>query len=291
MKQNPWRRITIWITSIGLSLLLGLIPFIRSSDAVPTVTGTQVQSATATPSAATTAVPDTTALEAAIEAADGSVAVSVTNLSTGKTATYGDADHLFDTASIVKVDILAALMLQAADDGRSLTANEQSLAEAMIENSDNTAATTLFDEVGGATGLTAANERLGLSDTVVGTDGYWGLTRTTSSDQIRLLKQVFTADSVLSVSARAYIASLMGDVESSQRFGVTAAADDPDVAALKVGWLQRSTTGLWDVSSIGRIEKGGTTYLVAVLSDGNTTYDGGVGLIDAVAETAVGTAI
>ena len=292
MTQNPWRRATVWITSIGLSVLLALIPFVRSSDAsTPSVSATTVTTTPTPTTATTTAAADTTALDEALANAGGKVSVSVTDLTSGATSTSGDSDHLFDTASIVKVDILTALLLKAQDEGRSLTANEKALATRMIENSDNSAATALFNEVGGASGLTTANDRIGLTDTVVGTDGNWGLTETSSSDQIRLLEQVFTSDSELSAASRTYMRSLMGNVESSQRFGVTAAADDPQEAELKVGWLQRSATGLWVVDSIGMIEKDGHTYLVAVLSDGNTSYDGGVALISAVAKAAVAATI
>jgi hypothetical protein len=78
--------------------------------------------------------------------------------------------------------------------------------------------------------------------------------------------------------------SLMSNVIDSQDFGVSAAGDD---AALKVGYLQRSATGLWDVNSIGEIEVGGETYLVVVLSNGNTSFDSGVALVDQVAKAAV----
>lgn len=288
MTKTPLRRATIWTTSIGLSLLLGLIPFVRSSDGTHTVIGTQVQPATTLVSeAGSTSVADTATLDARLDEANGHISVSLTDASTGDVITYGDSDHSYDTASIVKVDILAALLLQAEDDGRSMTVREKTLATAMIEHSDNAAASTLFEEIGGADGLSAANVRLGLTDTVVGSGGYWGLTQTSSADQVRLLKQVFTADSLLSDSARSYVENLMSNVEASQRFGVTAAADDGDEAALKVGWLQRTSTGLWDVDSIGRIEKGGHTYLVAVLSDGNATYAEGVALITAVTIAAV----
>jgi hypothetical protein len=57
---------------------------------------------------------------------------------------------------------------------------------------------------GGASGLDAANERLGLTDTSGGEDGPWGLTRTTAADQLTLLRQVFGDDSELSESARTY---------------------------------------------------------------------------------------
>ncbi len=79
----------------------------------------------------------------------------------------------------------------------------------------------------------------------------------------------------------------MSDVIDSQNFGVSAAADDADDAALKVGYLQRSATGLWDVNSIGEIEVGGDTYLMAVLSDDNESYESGVALVDEVARAAL----
>lgn len=216
---------------------------------------------------------------------DASFAVEVLNVDTGATATYGGG--AFDTASIVKVGILAAMLYQAQQDGRSLTAGERSLATAMIERSDNASATTLFNAVGGEAGLEAFNAVVGLTDTDIGSNGYWGLTQTTTADQIRLLQVVFGTDSVLTGESQAYMVSLMSNVIDSQNFGVSAAADDADDAALKVGYLQRSTTGLWDVNSIGEIEVGAHTYLVAVLSDGNASFDTGVALVDEVAQYAV----
>ncbi|MGW4750279.1 serine hydrolase, partial [Streptomyces sp. NPDC004290] len=94
----------------------------------------------------------------------------------------------YDTASIIKVDIHAALLLQAQDAGRPLDATQQALARAMIEHSDNAAANALWRQIGLAPGLEAANKRLGLTSTKGGPGFLWGLTRTTASDQIRLLR-------------------------------------------------------------------------------------------------------
>ena len=69
--------------------------------------------------------------------------MAVLDVDSGESATYGDG--AFDTASIVKVDILATLLLQAQDADRELTATEKANATAMIENSDNTSATALWD--------------------------------------------------------------------------------------------------------------------------------------------------
>ncbi|MFJ1564499.1 serine hydrolase [Streptomyces erythrochromogenes] len=230
-----------------------------------------------------------TAVREAAEGAEGHAAVAVLDLSTGASASAGTTetdDHEFDTASIVKVDILAALLLQADDDGRSLTAQERQWATVMIENSDNAAANALWDAIGGGQGLAKANARLGLTETVPGDGAYWGLTRTTPDDQLRLLRAVFGEDSVLSADAREYLCGLMGSIAADQDWGVSAAADDPGSAQLKNGWLARSGTGLWVTNSIGRVEVAGHTLLLAVLCDGQTSQESGMALVEDLAVAA-----
>ncbi|MFI6036599.1 serine hydrolase [Streptomyces sp. NPDC051315] len=212
------------------------------------------------------------------------VSVAVLDVDSGESAAYGTA--AFDTASIVKVDILAALLLQAQDDGRLLTAQEKAYATAMIENSDNDSASALWRAIGKAGGLDAANERFGLTDTEGGADMLWGLTRTTAVDQLTLLRQVFGDDSELSEASQAYLRALMGQIAAGQRWGVSAAADGSSWA-LKNGWLPRTATGLWDVNSIGRVTVDGGDFLVAVLSDGNATQETGIALVEAAAKAAV----
>ncbi|MEU1409187.1 serine hydrolase [Streptomyces sp. NPDC005728] len=215
---------------------------------------------------------------------------------TGRTpAVYGD-DTPYDTASIIKVDILAAVLLQVQESGHALTAQERAKAEAMIEHSDNKAANALWRRIGLAPGLAAANKRLGLTATQGGPGPKWGLTRTTASDQIRLLRAVFdtgaaaksASASALSDTSRTYIRTLMTHVAADQSWGVSAASGSG--WALKNGWLQRNTTGLWDVNSVGRITTGGHHYLVAVLSDGNTSMKDGVALVERAARAAVSSA-
>ncbi|MFJ4424596.1 serine hydrolase [Streptomyces bobili] len=215
------------------------------------------------------------------------VSVAVLDVDSGLSAVHGTG--AFDTASIVKVDILAALLLQAQDAYRHLTAGEKTYATAMIENSDNDSATALWNSVGGAAGLDAANERFGLTGTEGGDGLLWGLTRTTAADQLTLLRQVFGTDSTgseLSEASRTYLQGLMGRIAAGQRWGVSAVADGSSWA-LKNGWLPRTATGLWDVNSIGRVTSGGHDYLVAVLSDGNATQAKGIALVEAAAEAAM----
>ncbi|MET8825303.1 serine hydrolase [Streptomyces sp. NPDC004610] len=213
------------------------------------------------------------------------VSVAVLDLASGDGAVYGGGTA-FDTASIVKVDILAVLLLQAQDAGRELTATEKSQATAMIEHSDNVSASALWEVIGGAEGLDAGNERFGLSRTEGGTGGSWGLTQTTSADQITLLEQVFGSDSLLGADAQAYVRGLMGDIAAGQHWGVSAVADG-NAWELKNGWLPRTATGLWDINSIGRVTVDGREFLVAALSDGNVSQDTGITLVEAAARAAV----
>ncbi|MFE7766179.1 hypothetical protein [Streptomyces sp. NPDC057438] len=218
------------------------------------------------------------------------VSVAVLDMASGESARYGDAR--FETASIVKTDILAALLLRAQDADRQLTAQERTYASAMIQDSDNASATALWKAIGQADGLDAANERFGLTDTEGGDGLYWGLTRTTAADQLTLLRQVFGDDdtSELSAASRAYVQELMGHIARGQDWGVSAAATggaEGSGFALKNGWLPRTATGLWVIDSIGRVTVEGRACLVAVVSNGNTTKAKGISLVEAAARAAV----
>jgi hypothetical protein len=209
--------------------------------------------------------------------------VAVDDLSTGQAASDGGTRE-YDTASIVKVDILSTLLYQAQQENRQLSETEQELATTMIENSDNGAASYLYDDVGSASGVNAANQAFGLTETTAGAHGAWGLTTTTVDDQIRLLRLVFTTPSVLSPDSQGYIRSLMGQVEADQQWGVPAAADSGTPFEVKNGWLPHPA--LWVINSIGEITHDGQSMLIAVLSSGNETEDDGISLVQDLAVKA-----
>ncbi|SOD61452.1 Beta-lactamase enzyme family protein [Streptomyces zhaozhouensis] len=220
---------------------------------------------------------------------DARLSVSVLALDSGRTASFGS--QRFDTASIVKVNVLAALLLKAQDEDRGLSAEERERAELMIRQSDNAATDALWWLIGGSTGLNEANARLGLTATVPGAGGHWGLTQTTSADQLALLRAVYAPDSPLEPASQDYLRGLMGSVVDGQRWGISAAADagGDDLAGfgLKNGWLPRSETGLWDVNSIGWVSSGGHDYLVAVVSDGHSDQQTGIAAVEWAAQRAV----
>lgn len=218
--------------------------------------------------------------------ADGArVSVAVLDLGSGESVAHGDG--VFVTASVVKVDILAALLLTARDAGRVLTGAERSCAAAMIVRSDNDAASALWEGIGRAAGLDAANARFGLTETVGGDGTLWGLTRTTAADRLALLRQVFGRDSELGGAARAYVGELMAGVVPEQAWGVPSVADGGTAWAVKNGWLPRDATGLWVVNSVGLVTAGGRVCLVSALSDGNATKERGVARVEDAVRTAV----
>ena len=228
-----------------------------------------------------------TAAVAPLVGDDGQVAVAVDDLSTGSDVAYSGTQE-FVTASIVKVDILSTLLYQAQQSGQPLSSQEQALATTMIENSNDDAATALYNDAGQADGIDQANQAFGLTETTVGTAGYWGLTSTTVDDQIRLLRLVYTQPSVLTTESQDYISDLMSEVEVDQQWGVPAAAEAGTTFMVKNGWLPSGTTGLWEINSIGEVVHDGQRMLIAVLSEGNSTEDSGISLVQTVAEAAAG---
>ena len=229
------------------------------------------------------------ALAAALAGQGSHIGVEVLDRVTGAAVGY-QASQSFHTASVVKVDILATLLWRYQRAGRQLADDERDEAEAMITESDNEAASALWDDIGGGTGLAEANRAFGLTQTTPGPDGYWGSTATTAADQIRLLSMLTDESGPLTADSRAYELGLLANVESDQRWGVPAAATGTASAVyVKNGWLSApSDDGLWIVNSIGRIVEPGHDWLVAVLSDHHDDEDPGITMVQNAATTAVG---
>jgi hypothetical protein len=216
----------------------------------------------------------------------GTVRVAVYDISTHQTWTAGETSRAQDEASIVKVDVLETLLDQQP---AGLTSEQAALAQQMIEESNNDAATALWDTVGGAAGLRAFNARAGLTGTTpsacVECAGFpwpgWGLTTTTPVDQLKLLRELVTPDSVLSAAQRKVALGLMEDVTPDQRWGVSGGVPAQVTVALKDGWLPLNAADTdWQINSIGWVHGASRDYLIAVLSTGNPSEAYGIDTID-----------
>jgi beta-lactamase class A len=188
----------------------------------------------------------------------------------------------FDSASVVKVTILSALLRKLQQEHRSLTAEQRKLATAMITLSDNNAASTLWAETGYPS-LQHFLDLAGMTETVLGADDYWGLTLITAHDELTLLQLLTSANTVLTTASRDYVLGLMARVVSYERWGVPAGAPTDVTVHVKNGWLPLPTHG-WRINSIGSFSGAGKNYMIVVLTDDNPTMAYGVDTVQDVAE-------
>ncbi|MBV7698652.1 serine hydrolase [Streptomyces sp. TRM70350] len=220
-------------------------------------------------------------ITAALADRKGTIAVGLYDRSTKTTCTLRPSTT-YDSASVVKVTVLATLLWDAKKHNRYLTAREVSLTKAMITKSDNAATSTLWRQLG-MTKIKGFLAAAGMTQTKPGANGYWGLTRITVTDEQKLLKLITAKNRVLSDNSRAYILKLMGQVVSSQRWGTPYGVPSGVSVAVKNGWLQRATHG-WRVHSVGAFKGRGHDYTITVLTQGNSTMNYGIATIQGVAK-------
>ena len=224
----------------------------------------------------------------------GTVLAAVYDVRAGQTWQLG-AGQAQPEASVVKLDILETLL--ARPQGAALTPADQALARSMIEDSDNDSATSLWEEDGGAAGLTYYGDRAGLSQTTpsqcVACAGFalpgWGLSTTVPQDQLTLLKQLVVPgpSPLLSAAARSYALSLMEHVSADQRWGISGGVPAGVTVALKDGWLPLNAAATdWQVNSVGWVSGDGRDYLISVLTTGNPTEQYGIATISALSSLA-----
>jgi hypothetical protein len=223
-------------------------------------------------------------------ARSGTVLAAVYDVSTGQSWRLGDGSAQAE-ASVVKLDILEALL--ARQGGTPLPPGDQSLAQAMIEDSDNDSATSLWDEAGGPAGIGGYNGKAGLTRTTpsacVTCPGFpwpgWGLSTTVPYDQLTLLKQLITPGPrpLLTQAERSYALSLMENVAPDQRWGVSGGVPSGVTVALKNGWLPLNDANTdWQVNSVGWVSGDGRDYLAAVFTTGNPSEQYGIDTINAL---------
>jgi beta-lactamase class A len=219
-------------------------------------------------------------IQAARRGRSSTVAVWVDAPGAGITCSLNGSSH-FDSASIVKVIILGAVLRKALEQNRYLTSTETAQLRAMITRSDNSAASSLWAKLGRSY-LQHFLNLAGMRQTILGPGGYWGLTQVTAHDEMLLLRLLLSANTVLSSNSRAYALGLMAQVISSQRWGVPAGAPRSVTVHVKNGWLPRATHG-WRINSIGGFTWSGGWYSIVVLSMDNPTMSYGITTVEAIA--------
>lgn len=210
-----------------------------------------------------------------------SYGVGVVDARTGRRFVL-DPNGAHQMASTIKVDLLAGLLARAQRDGRGLTSGERSRAESMIRVSDNAAAQALWTANGGASGMAAFWRSQGMTSTVPGSSGRWGLSTTNADDRLRILEVLAAGSEMLSTERSGYELGLMSQVTASQRWGVGGVAREGETVYVKNGWLPRPSTTRWIVSTTGRLTGPSTDLRLAVLSHGHSSQGAGITFLERV---------
>ncbi|MDH6116005.1 hypothetical protein ABH930_002132 [Kitasatospora sp. GAS204A] len=220
-------------------------------------------------------------IASALAGRQDTLAFAVSDDKTGLSCTDHATQH-FDSASVIKVTIMGAVLRRAEDEHRYLTDWEDSNLQQMIEASDNTAATNLWQSLG-MPRLQAFVNQVGMNDTQLGAGGYWGLSQITAADELKMLNVFSGTPSVITAAAQAYGLTLMNQVDADERWGTPFGAPASISVHVKNGWLPRATHG-WRVHSLGIFTGPGKEYRMAVLTEDNTTESDGIDTIQAIAQ-------
>ena len=261
--------------SVAFVLLLGAsvmsYQFLRTSPIGSGVTAKSVDRVSITPPSTTsTTLLDRNPfadpqIQSFLDSRKGKVTAALFDVATGRTYVYHPHDRQV-TASMVKIDLVAALLYKTQQEHRGLTQWEDKAARAMITASNNSMAQPVFLKVGNRDGLASFNQLLGFTETTPSWG--WGLTETTPEDQLVLLKHIALPSSVLSNESQIYERSLMEHVYSSERFGIPQGVPTDATVGVKNGWYNEKDTG-WQVNSAGYVHRGDTFYLACVETSNN----------------------
>jgi len=199
-------------------------------------------------------------IRSALAARPGSfVGLAIDDPAHGLSCQLNNTSHFY-AASVIKVTILSALLLKVGGPSH-LTATQRNLAYQMITQSSNSAAQTLWEEVGISSMQNFLN-KAGMTETQL--NNAWGLTRITAHDELRQL-QVLTDSTVINSASRGYVLTLMSEVIASERWGVSAGMASAEKLHIKNGWLPYPGSNDWNVNSIGAFT-GPLNYEMAILT-------------------------
>jgi beta-lactamase class A len=187
----------------------------------------------------------------------------------------------FYAASVIKVTIISALLLKVHGPS-GLTRAQRNLAYLMITQSNNNAATNLWQDVG-MTDMQRFLDRAGMRHTLL--SDAWGLTLITAQDELTLLHQLVSGK-VLGKNSRRYVLWLMSKVIPAERWGVPVGAPSGVTVQVKNGWLPYPRADDWNINSIGAFTGENIGYQIVILtgpSAGGQTESYGIQTVQAAA--------
>ncbi|MEM9517848.1 MAG: S-layer homology domain-containing protein [Actinomycetota bacterium] len=186
------------------------------------------------------------------------------------------------TASVIKAQVLAGVLLQAQNGERALTDAEDANVELMMHYSHNSPPTSeLYVQVGGAAGMEALDAAFGVPGTTH--TARYGATLSTADDRTTLVRQLLIGGGPLSDERVAEAWAWMAGVSDAQSWGVSAGLPADHAFALKNGFYPMAGRG-WRLGSSGVVrDDDGGAYAVTIMSEHNPTETAGIDLVELIA--------
>ena len=181
----------------------------------------------------------------------------------------------FQTASVVKVMMLVAYLQMLERGHRDLRRADSSLLYPMIHNSDNDAASAVLALVGRGALARVAREA-GMTD-YAPSAGWWAFTQTSAADQAQLMAALRR---LIPGRFYAYARSLLAGAAPSHNWGIPPVARPRWRVYFKTGSLP--SEGLFN--EVARLERGGVSFSVTVLTTGDPSMAYGEQTIAGIGE-------
>lgn len=186
------------------------------------------------------------------------------------------------TASVIKAQFLAGVLLRAQDERRGVTTWERDRIAPMVSLSHNPPASDLFVSLGGAPAQERLDARFGLTATT--STSRWGLTTSTAEDRTRLAAALLHGGGPLGPEGREQAWRAMTAVHPTQQWGISAGVPSGWTVALKNGFFPTSGTPRWRIGSTGfvRDDANGSGYAITVMTDQSPDHEAGQRLVELV---------
>ena len=166
-------------------------------------------------------------------------------------------DRVHNSASVVKVLFMIALLREPGVRHDDLTASERALLEPMIQRSDNQTATAVYNRVGEPALYELAHD-IGLDHFT--TQPTWGLTTITAGSQARFFSRI---QEYIPKRHRAYAMHLLANIVPSQRWGIPPVAPGHWKLYFKGGW---SGAPSWRVNQVMLLRRPPRHFALAILT-------------------------
>ena len=215
----------------------------------------------------------------------GTFGIVVKDRTTGAVWKAGNTTATTWTASTIKLAIAADLLERHRQQAIALDGTDRANLDKALINSDNDAATALWNRYDGPGMLARFKGRFGMTSlsVVAGYDAFWRNLRCSAEDLQALMGYVLDR---LDPADRAYLVKTLRGVASNQRWGVWAAGSGL-TPGNKDGWAQKPVNGrtVWVTHTVG-FAGAGERYVVAAMYEQGATGTLGKGahaVSDAVA--------